>query len=261
MPNEDAFERLVAVMRRLRGPDGCPWDKKQDLDTLKRYLLEETYEVLEALDEAKPDALREELGDLLFQVVFLSQLASERGWFTVHDAAAGIAEKLVRRHPWVFGDQKVESAENALATWESIKARERAGRPKDSVLDGIPAELPALAKALRLSQKAAKVGFDWPDVEAVLTKVEEEVREFAAAARAGDRAHAREELGDLLFCLANVARKLELDPEDGLRQTNEKFIRRFKHVERRLRERGKTADEATPAEMDALWNEAKGEGL
>lgn len=257
----NAFERLVAVMDRLRGPNGCPWDRKQDLDALKSYLLEETYEVLQAMDEKSPEMLREELGDLLFQVVFISKLASEQKWFTVYDAAAGIAEKLVRRHPWVFGDQKVDGAEAAIATWETIKARERLGKQKDSILDGIPTELPALAKALRLAKKAAKVGFDWPDVEAVLAKIEEEVAEFKEVARAGDRAKAREELGDILFVLANVARKLELDPEDALRATNEKFIRRFKHVERRLREGGKTPDEAGLAEMDKLWEEAKGQGL
>ncbi|MBI5368537.1 MAG: nucleoside triphosphate pyrophosphohydrolase [Planctomycetes bacterium] len=253
----DAFARLVEVMRRLRAPDGCPWDRQQTHDSLKRYLLEETYEVLEALDEGNPELLREELGDLLFQVVFLSRLSEERGEFTVHDAAAGIAEKLIRRHPWVFGDTRVGNAEEAKATWETLKAKERQGKKKDSVLDGIPKELPALAKALRLSQKAAKVGFDWPNLDAVLEKLDEEMQEFEEAARSGDREHAREELGDLFFVMANIARKLELDPEDALRLTNETFIRRFKHVERRLREGGKGPEDAGLEEMERLWEEAK----
>jgi MazG family protein len=252
-----SFQRLVDVMARLRAPDGCPWDRKQDLQTLKAYVLEEAYELIDALDSRDPDKIREESGDLLFQVVFIAEIAREQGWFDVHDAAAGIADKLVRRHPWVFGDLKVSDPEAALRQWEILKARERAAKPDGSVLDGIPRELPALLQALRLGGKAAQVGFDWPDLAGVLAKVEEEVREFRLAAERGEAEEMRREMGDILFAICQTARKLGIDPEDALRATNRKFIERFRHVERRLRESGRVPDEAGAEELDRLWNEAK----
>ncbi len=252
-----SFHRLVEVMARLRAPDGCPWDRKQDLASLKSYLLEETYELLEALESRDPDKVLEEAGDVLFQVVFIAQVAKENGWFDAYDAAAGIADKLVRRHPWVFGDMKVSDPDVAIREWEILKARERAARPGGSVLDGIPKELPALLQAFRLGGKAAKVGFDWKDVSEVLEKLDEEVAEFREVVERQDLNEARREMGDLLFAVAQIARKLGIDPEDALRGTNRKFIDRFQHVERRLRECGRTPDEAGLEELDRLWNEAK----
>lgn len=257
----DAFGRLVGIMTRLRAPDGCPWDRQQTLPSLKAFLLEETYELLEAIDADDPAKVREEVGDVLFQCVFLSELARERGWFDVHDVAAAMADKLVRRHPWVFGDQKVADPQAALTQWEILKARERRNQPDASVLSGVPRELPALLQALRLGHKAAKVGFDWKDLAGVLDKLDEELAEFRQAALARDVEHTRRELGDFLFAVAQLARKLELDPEDALRTTNRRFIARFQYVERRLRESGQVPEEAGIAEMDRLWEEAKDQGL
>lgn len=255
-----AFARLVEIMTRLRAPDGCPWDRKQELANLKSYLLEETYELIEAIDAGDPVMIREEAGDVLFQVVFIAEIAREKGWFDVHDAAAAMGEKLVRRHPWVFGDMKVDDPEAAIRQWEILKAKERVGQPKSSILDGIPRELPALLQALRLSGKAAKVGFDWKDVPAVVEKLEEEIGEFREVALRGDLEEARREMGDIFFVLVQIARKIGFDPEDALRATNRKFMDRFRYIERRLREVGKTPDEAGLEEMDRLWDEAKREG-
>lgn len=251
-----AFDRLVRIMTRLRAPDGCPWDRKQELVHMKSYLLEECYELIDAIDSGDPEKVREESGDVLFQVVFISELARERGWFDVHDAAAGIADKLVRRHPWVFGDQRIEDPEAAVREWEILKGRERAQKG-GSLLDGIPRELPALLQALRLSGKAARVGFDWQDIPAVIEKLEEELAEFREVALRGDLEEARREMGDLFFVLVQIARKIGFDPEDALRATNRKFMARFQYIERRLRESGRTPDEAGLEEMDRLWDEAK----
>lgn len=261
----EAFDALVATMDRLRDPGGCPWDREQTIDTIRTFLLEETYEVLEALDKDDAAKCREELGDLLFQVVFISRLYQERGDFTVDDAARGIADKLVRRHPHVFGDTPAGSAGETLKRWEAIKRAERKGTADSSALSGVPRELPSLLRAYRLGVKAALVGFDWAKLEEVWAKVEEEMAELrsamsglpSGAAHAATSAEAREEVGDLLFAVANLARKLGIDPEDALRGTNDKFIRRFHHVEKRLEERGKGPAESTLEEMDALWNEAK----
>jgi len=252
---EAAFGRLVDIMETLRGPDGCPWDREQDLRSLRRYVLEEAYEVVQAIDDGDMDALPGELGDLLLQVVFLSQMASEEGLFDVRRVADAISDKLVRRHPHVFGDGEVANAEEVLQRWESIKRDERGG---GSVLDDIPASFPALARAEKLGRRAAHVGFDWPDVDGVLGKVREELDEVEQAiAHAGADARRDEgveqELGDLLFAVANLARQLGMSPEAALRRANEKFERRFRAIEPAI-----TAGEADDlAAMDALWEAVK----
>ncbi len=252
-----SFDDLVALMARLRGPGGCPWDREQTLETLKTYLVEETYEVLDALDSGDAAAHQEELGDLLFQVVFQSQVRREEGAFTVDEVIAGIHDKLVRRHPHVFGDASAATAEEVLDQWERLKAREKEGTDRPSVLDHVPAQLPALLQALRLTEKAARVGFDWVAETDLLEKAEEEWEELRGALRRGDQQAVSEELGDVLFVLANLARHRGLDPEQALRQANRKFTRRFRHVEDRLGERGRRPDESTLEEMDDLWEEAK----
>lgn len=252
-----ALNRLVGVMERLLGPGGCPWDREQTPSSIRPFLLEETYEVLAGLDERDPAAVREELGDLLYQIVFLSALHQQAGHFDAEAVIEGIADKLVRRHPWVFGGASVAGAEDALRNWEKLKVGERRGTKKESVLDGIPRELPALLKAARLSTKAARVGFDWPDVGAVLRKLDEEMAELREALASGDADRLEDEMGDVFFTLANIARKLKVDPESALRRTNEKFMKRFRHVEKALRGRGKGPEGASLEEMEALWQAAK----
>ena len=261
MEQDHDFEFLVRLMDRLRSPDGCPWDREQDYSTLRGYLLEECYEVVQALDDQDEDALGEELGDLLFQIVFLSRIAKERGRFTIDDVVRGIAEKMVRRHPHVFGEASAADSDEVLRNWEAIKRREKAstgGRRQDeSVLSGIPAALPALQKAERLGTKAARVGFDWQRDEDVLDKIEEELGEFRQALRSGDPAAIHEELGDVLFALAMLARRREIDAEKALEDTNRKFARRFRAVEREVGSRGLSIDGADLDLLDRLWNEVK----
>lgn len=254
------FDALVAIMDRLRDPGGCPWDREQTYATLRGFLLEEAYEVAEAIDDGDPEHLREELGDLLFQVVFLSRLAKEEGRFDAADVIEGIATKMVRRHPHVFAEDSAEDAAEVLRKWEEIKKKEKedAGKAaRASLLDGLPRALPALVKAQRLGDKAARVGFDWPGPEAVLGKVEEELAELRDALRGEDAAARAEELGDLLFAAAMLGRKLGVDPEAALESANAKFRRRFAEVERSLREQGVPLEEAGLERMDRLWNEAK----
>lgn len=254
------MERLAGIMARLRGEEGCPWDREQTHQSLRPYLLEEAYEVLDALDQGDADKLREELGDLLLQVVFHAQIAAEAGSFDLALVARTIADKLVRRHPHVFGGLAVDGVAGVLANWEKIKGQEYAGE-RTSVLSGVPAALPALMQAQKLQAKAAKVGFDWPDLPGVLAKVEEEWRELQEARLAPDNerhARLREELGDLLFAVVNVARFFDLDAEDALRQTSAKFQRRFRHVEEAAAARGRELCGMSLAEMDELWEEAKG---
>ena len=254
----ESFDRLVALMTRLRGPDGCPWDREQTLETLKTYLVEETYEVLDALDSGDPVAHQEELGDLMLQVVFQAQMRAEENTFTIDDVNRGIHDKLVRRHPHVFGSVKASTADEVLDQWEKIKAREKQGTSRPSLLDHVPAHLPALLRALRLTEKAARVGFDWAAEDDLMAKVQEEWTELQeVAADGGDPARFAEELGDLLFVLANLARRRGLDPEETLRQANRKFENRFGHIEARLKESERTLEDASLEEMDRLWNEAK----
>jgi MazG family protein len=249
-----ALTDLVAVMKRLLAPDGCPWDREQTLETLKSYLLEETYEVLEAIEGGTPAQHCEELGDLLMQIVFQSELRQAEGHFTVDDVARGIADKLRRRHPHVFGDAKgVDTSEKVLDQWSKLKEKEKPRR----TLDGIPLALPALTRAMKLSERAAQVGFDWPDAAGCRAKVTEELAEIDKAIAEGNPDRVRQELGDLLFAVVSLSRKLGHDPESALRGTMDKFSDRFRYIEDRLRERGKSPRESNLEEMDALWDEAK----
>jgi MazG family protein len=253
-----AIEHLLSIMERLRGPGGCPWDREQTLRSLRPYVLEETYEVLEAIDGGDVGEHREELGDLLLQIVFQAQLRKEEGAFDFADVADAISGKLVSRHPHVFGDAEVKDAEGVLRQWAALKREEKRKKGKGhSALEGVPRELPALARADRLTEKASRVGFDWPDAAGARAKVTEELGELDAAIAGGDRSEIEHELGDVLFALANLGRKLELAPEEALRGTVERFIRRFSHVERELATRGVPPGTATLAEMDELWEAAK----
>jgi MazG family protein len=253
-----AIERLLAIMERLRGPDGCPWDREQTLQTLRPYVLEETYEVLEAIDGGDVREHREELGDLLLQIVFQAQLRKEEGAFDFADVAEAISSKLISRHPHVFGNAEVRDAEGVLRQWAALKREEkRAKGAGHSVLEGVPREMPALARADRLTEKASRIGFDWPDAAGARAKLEEELRELDEALAADDRAAIEHELGDALFALANVARKAAVPPEEALRGAIARFVSRFEHVERGLARRGMAHGQATLAEMDALWDEAK----
>jgi MazG family protein len=254
----DALERLLSIMERLRGPDGCPWDREQTLRTLRPYVLEETYEVLEAIDSGDPREHCEELGDLLLQIVFQAELRREEGRFDFADVATAISEKLVSRHPHVFGDADVRDAESVLKQWAALKREEKRAKGRGaSVLEGVPRELPALARADRLTEKASRIGFDWPDAGGARAKVDEEIAELDEAIRAGDRDAIEHELGDALFALANLGRKLNLAPEEALRGAVARFVTRFEHVERELERRGVPHGEATLPVMDALWDEAK----
>jgi tetrapyrrole methylase family protein / MazG family protein len=252
------FDRLLDIMRRLRGPAGCPWDREQTRTSLKPYLIEEAYEVLEAIESGAPEALREELGDLLFQVVFHTEIAAERGEFTMADLLEGLGRKMVSRHPHVFADASVETAGQALAQWETIKQREAEARGRRrSVIDGVPRALPALVRAQRIQSKAARVNFDWPDATAAWGKVEEEMREAAAALASGDRGRLADELGDALFSLVNVTRLSSLDAEDVLHAAIEKFRRRFTAMEDELNASGKSVASVSAEELERAWDGAK----
>ncbi len=250
--------RLVEIMAKLRDPDGgCPWDLEQTFATIAPYTVEEAYEVADAIERNDLPELKEELGDLLLQVVFHARMAEELGAFDLKDVAAAISDKMIRRHPHVFGDHAYEDLSAQVAGWEQLKAQERQAKAKTGVLDDVPTGLPALTRAVKLTKRAARVGFDWPTATEVLAKLREETDEIEVEIAAGDMAKARQELGDILFVCANLARKLDVDPEDALRATNAKFTRRFAFVEAGLAERGKTPDQSDLAEMDALWNDAK----
>jgi MazG family protein len=253
-----AVERLLSIMERLRGPDGCPWDREQTLRSLRPYVLEETYEVLEAIDLGDADEHREELGDLLLQIVFQAQLRKEEGRFDFADVADAISNKLVSRHPHVFGDADVKDADAVLRQWAALKREEKKAKGGGgSVLEGVPKEMPALARADRLTEKASRIGFDWPDAGGAREKVGEELGELDEAIALGDAAAIEHELGDVLFAIANLSRKLGLPPEEALRGAIGRFVARFGHIERELERRGVPHGTASLAEMDALWNEAK----
>lgn len=265
------FEDLVELMQKLRSPTGCPWDREQTYATLAPMLLEEAYEAFEAVEEARagrPGELRDELGDLLFQIVFYAQVAQEQGDFAIADVTSAIHAKMVRRHPHVFGDTNAEDTATVLRNWEAMKQEERraAGKSErdESLLAGVSSKAPALMEAHQLSTKAARVGFDWEKLEDIFRKLEEEVGELRAAIEThassnteADHTSIREELGDLLFAVTNIARHLKVEPEAALKLTNRKFRRRFGYIERKLRERGQTFEATTLAEMEALWQEAK----
>lgn len=251
-----AFDDLVGVMRMLRSEEGCPWDREQSHGSLKPYIVEETYEVLDAIDRGDDEELREELGDLLLQIVFHAQIASEDGRFTIEDVARSIVQKLKRRHPHVFGDVQVENSQQVLKNWEEIKR----GEGKSSVLDGVPRGLPALLKARRVQDKVRRVGFDWEDPAGAFDKVREEFEEIQKALREGNRNGIEEEFGDILFSLVNVSRFLDIDAEESLRRTIDKFSRRFRYMEDRIAERGEgSIEDLSLEELDALWEESKKE--
>jgi MazG family protein len=262
----DRFDRLVDIMRILRSPDGCAWDREQTLASLRPFVLEEAYEVVEAIDRGDAAALCDELGDLLLEAVFVAQICAEAGDFTIADAADTVVAKLIRRHPHVFSgtDGETNADGNDLSPaevkqqWERIKTRERAGTPeRATLLDGIPAALPSLLRASRIGARTANVGFDWDAPSDIIDTVDEEMRELREAVDSADPAHIEEELGDLLFTVANLARKLRIDPESALRAANAKFTRRFRAVERRLAERGHSLHDATPEAMEREWQEVK----
>jgi len=256
------IERLLKIMACLRDPEqGCPWDRQQSLQTIVPHTLEEAYEVAEAIERGRMDELREELGDLLFQVVFYAQLAKESGDFEFKDIVEGIAEKLIRRHPHVFGDARIEDAEAQATAWELQKEKERqvkASKEPVSLLDGITRALPALTRAYKLQQRAARVGFDWSVIEAVIARIEEELGEVRLALNEqNDRQHLQDEVGDLLFTCVNLSRFAQIDPETALRRANAKFERRFRFIESALARQGRTPGQASLEEMDRLWEEAK----
>jgi tetrapyrrole methylase family protein/MazG family protein/ATP diphosphatase len=259
-PVDHPISRLVEVMGRLRDPlRGCPWDLEQTFASIAPYTIEEAYEVADAIARGDMGDLREELGDLLLQVVYHAQMAREAGSFDFADVAGAIADKMIRRHPHVFGEAQVRTADEQTQAWETLKARERAAKTSgpDSVLDGVAISLPALTRAVKLSRRAARVGFVWPTIEGVLDKLQEEIGELRAELAAGDRDKAREELGDVLFVCANIARDLDVDPEEALRGANAKFTRRFAFIEAALRAEGRSPAQSDLAEMEALWVEAK----
>jgi len=247
------------VMRRLRAPGGCPWDREQTLQTLKPCLLEETYELLEAMDGSDMALHVEELGDVLLQVVFQCAIREEEGLFTLDDVAEALTEKLIRRHPHVFGDVAAHSSGEVLRNWEAIKQKEKGKAPDRSAIDGVPSVLPALLKAQRIQSKAARVGFDWEDATGATEKIEEELGELKEAVSAGDPKKVSEEMGDLLFSVVNYCRFVGVDAESALEGTSKKFSRRFREVERRIREQGRTLKACTLAEMDAVWDAVKAE--
>ena len=264
MPGEN-FIQLVELMRRLRAPGGCPWDREQNFQTIKPYMLEEAYEVAEAIDDANFPHLREELGDLLLQVVFFSQMASEAGHFTIEDVVQAISDKLIRRHPHVFGEDHLNTGDEVKRKWADLKeeekkqaaaAEDKTYQPKKSVLDGVSKGAPSLLEAYQLTDRAAFVGFDWPNVEGIIEKLEEEIAELRKARAAGGEG-VPEEVGDLLFTVVNLARGLGLEPESTLRRSNRKFRTRFQWIEARLAEQNRKPAEASLEEMEELWQQAK----
>ncbi len=253
------IDRLLKIMRTLRDPQrGCPWDREQTFATLAPYAIEEAYEVAEAIRRDDLNALRGELGDLLFQVIFHAELASERGAFAFEDVVSAICDKMERRHPHVFGSDTIENAQQQTLAWEEHKRRERADRGEASLLDDVAVALPGLTRAMKLGRRASGVGFDWPDLQGPLQKLDEELGEIREALQqGGDRDALRDEVGDLLFSVANLCRHIGVDPEEALRHANAKFERRFRHVETRLKLQNKVPAQATLQEMDELWDEAK----
>ncbi len=252
------IDALIEVMARLRAPEGgCPWDLEQNFRTIAPYTVEEAYEVADAIERGDMAALKDELGDLLFQAVFHAQMAKEEGLFSFGDVAQGIAQKMIRRHPHVFGEATMRTAEEQTDAWEAQKAKERADKGHESLLADVPAGLPGLTRAVKLQKRAARVGFDWTNAKDVLGKIAEETEELTEAVASADRDHIEEEYGDLLFVLANLSRHLDIDPESALRRANEKFIRRFRHIEKTFAAKGADLNDASLDEMEALWVEAK----
>ncbi|MBI5074708.1 MAG: nucleoside triphosphate pyrophosphohydrolase [Nitrospirae bacterium] len=249
------LEELVKIMAALRSEKGCPWDKEQTRESLKPFIIEEAYEVIDAIDQKTPDEVKEELGDLLFQIVFQSRIAEENGEFRLEDVIDGIAKKMISRHPHVFGDSDIRTSEEVLVKWDEHKKRE--GKQKESILEGIPKTMPALLRAKKLQDRAAKVGFDWEKIDDVLLKLDEEVSEFKQAVKERKEAPIEDELGDILFMIVNISRFIGVNPEEALRKTISKFISRFRYIEMAAAENGDKLSDMSLAEMDALWDEAK----
>ncbi|MCI0468603.1 MAG: nucleoside triphosphate pyrophosphohydrolase [Nitrospirae bacterium] len=250
------FDKLIDIMSALRSENGCPWDKEQTRESLKPFIIEETYEVIEAIDEGVPEKIKEELGDLLFQIIFHCQIAKELGEFTIQDMLKKIAEKMTLRHPHVFGNERFETSEEVLKQWEDRKREE--GKFRESILEGIPKVLPALVRAHRVQARAARVGFDWKRIDDVIEKLDEEIMEFKEALAKKEQAAIEDELGDIFFSLVNISRFVSVNPEDALRKTISKFISRFHYIEMTAAENGRKLSEMTLEEMDAMWEAAKG---
>ncbi len=252
-----SFDRFFEIVRRLRAPDGCPWDREQTAESLRSSLLEEAYECVDGINQADDHNLREELGDIYLLVTMIGYIKEQEGSFTVSEVLDEISEKLVRRHPHVFGESSASTSDEIIQQWDRIKVEVEGKRPKESALDGIPASFPPLERAYKIQKKAAKAGFDWTEKEPVLDKVREELDECAQELQSGDAEALEQELGDLLFSVVNLCRFLHIDPATALHQTNQKFVRRFHAVERGMKERDLPMDNAHLAEMDAIWNAAK----
>ncbi len=252
-----AFERLVQIMARLRGPDGCPWDRAQTPADLRNYIIEEAYELVDAITRGDPATILDELGDLLLQVVFLARIYEEQGHFNLATVADHLREKLVRRHPHVFGDETASTPEEVLQNWEARKVKERGQKTLQSRLQGLPKHLPALAEAWLIQRRAAQVGFDWPDIKGTLEKVEEEWREFKSTLDHGNESEIEEELGDVIFSIINVARKKHINPEIALKRMNKKFIRRFAYIEKELARQNQSPEALDLEDLDRLWELAK----
>jgi tetrapyrrole methylase family protein/MazG family protein len=259
MPEDNVgakFQRLVEIMARLRAPGGCPWDREQTFESIKKYTLEETYEVLDAIDRKDWDELRSELGDFMLQAVFYAEIAAEHKFFNIGDSLDAINEKLIRRHPHVFGSETAETEGDVRRIWDQVKKNERKDQ-KQGLLDSVPRAFPALVEAQQITSKAARAGFDWSNLDEVLAKLDEERAEFAEARERGSQEQIEDELGDLLFVLVNVARFANVDPEQALRRSNSKFRTRFAHIERRLAAQGKEVAGTPIEELESLWQEAK----
>lgn len=253
----NAFYELVNVMNKLRDKDGCPWDREQTRDSIKPYLIEEAYELLEALDEKNPDKIKEELGDLLFQIIFHAKLAEEQNEFDVFDVCQDIKEKMIRRHPHVFGDVEVSCSKEVLSRWEDIKRKEPKNASRKSALDGVPKELPSLLRAHRFQEKAARTGFDWEMIEDVVEKLEEELAELKQALSSKNKVEMEHELGDVLFSLVNIARFIKVNPEESMRKAIDRFVKRFNYIEEETARKGIDLKNLSLQEMDKYWNEAK----
>ncbi len=252
-----SWSELVNIVAKLRSPEGCPWDRAQTHTSLKRFLLEEAYELLEAIDQGDPQAMKDELGDVLLQVLLHAQIAAEQGLFSIDDVIVNLSEKLVRRHPHVFGEVAAETPEEVMVNWDAIKRREKTGEQRRSILDGVPKELPALMRAEKIQKKAAKVGFDWDHTAEVVEKVKEEFQELEEAAATGQQQELEEELGDLLFAMVNLARFLQVDPEFALQKATAKFVERFQLLERYAEEENLDLQELDLAGLNDLWDRAK----
>ncbi|MFA5072356.1 MAG: nucleoside triphosphate pyrophosphohydrolase [Nitrospirota bacterium] len=256
---QNNFKALIELMEKLRGPDGCPWDRKQTTNSITPFLVEECYEVVDAIEEGQPDKIKEELGDLLFQIIFHARIAEEQGQFTINNVIDASIEKMTRRHPHVFGDVRLDTDKEVLANWEEIKKKEKGHEKRKSLLEGVPKNLPALLRAQSLQARAARVGFDWNHIDEALPKLDEEMREFKESLKQEDASGIEEELGDVFFMLVNVSRFLSINPEEALRKTISKFIHRFRYIEEHAENAGKSLSDMTLDEMETLWQESKRE--